>query len=62
LGATEAIYTVGKTLFDMGRVSSSLDTLSLVINAYSAAARPIRWKYSEVSHRIRSYDLAATRH
>jgi transposase len=32
------------------------------INAYSAAARPIRWKYSDVSHRIRSYDLAATGH
>jgi transposase len=32
------------------------------INAYSANARPIRWKYSNVNHRIRSYDLAATRH
>jgi transposase len=32
------------------------------INAYSANARPIRWKYSDVNHRIRSYDLAATRH
>lgn len=32
------------------------------INAYSAAARPIRWKYSDVAHRIRSYDFAATSH
>ena len=32
------------------------------INAYSANARPIRWKYSDVRRRIRSYDLAATRH
>jgi hypothetical protein len=32
------------------------------INAYSANARPIRWKYTDVHHRIRSYDLAATAH
>jgi len=32
------------------------------INAYSANARPIRWKYSDVSRRIRSNDLAATSH
>jgi transposase len=32
------------------------------INAYSANARPIRWKYSVVTHRIRSNDLAATSH
>src|SRR5579863_4923599 len=32
------------------------------INAYSANAQPIRWKYSDVSHRIHSYELAATRH
>jgi hypothetical protein len=32
------------------------------INAYSAAARPIRWKYSDGTHRIRGYDLAATGH
>src|SRR5579864_1380459 len=30
------------------------------INAYSANARPIRWKYSDVTRRIRSNDLAAT--
>ena len=32
------------------------------INAYSANARPIRWKYSDPSRRIRSYDLSATGH
>ena len=32
------------------------------INAYSANAQPFRWKYSDVRHRIRSYDLAATVH
>ena len=32
------------------------------INAYSANAQPIRWKYSDVAHRIRSKDLVATRH
>ena len=29
------------------------------INAYSANAQPIRWKYSDVTRRIRSNDLAA---
>lgn len=32
------------------------------INAYSANAKPIRWKYSDVTRRIRSNDLAATSH
>jgi transposase len=32
------------------------------INAYSANAQPIRWKYSDVSHRIRGNDLTATGH
>src|ERR1700722_6017430 len=32
------------------------------INAYSANAQPIRWKYSDVPRRIRSNDLAATVH
>jgi len=32
------------------------------INAYSANAQPIRWRYSDVTHRIRSNDLAATGH
>jgi transposase len=32
------------------------------INAYSANARPIRWKYSETTRRIRSNELSATGH
>jgi len=32
------------------------------INAYSANAQPIRWKYSDVSRRIHSYEVAATGH
>jgi transposase len=32
------------------------------INAYSANARPIRWKYSDPSRRIRSDELSATGH
>src|ERR1700685_516207 len=32
------------------------------INAYSANAQPIRWKYSDVTRPIRSNDLAATGH
>src|SRR5580658_6386758 len=32
------------------------------INAYSANAQPIRWKYSDVTRRIRGNDLAATGH
>jgi len=32
------------------------------INAYSANAKPIRWKYSDPTRRIRSNDLAATGH
>jgi len=32
------------------------------INAYSANAQPIRWKYSDVTRRIRSNDLVATVH
>jgi transposase len=30
------------------------------INAYSANAKPIRWKYSDVSHHVRSNELTAT--
>ena len=30
------------------------------INAYSANARPIHWKYSDPARRIRSNDLSAT--
>jgi transposase len=32
------------------------------INAYSANARPIQWKYSDPTRRIRTNDLAATGH
>jgi len=32
------------------------------INAYSANARPIRWKYSETTRRMRSNELSATGH
>jgi hypothetical protein len=32
------------------------------INAYSANAQPSRWKYSDVTRRIRSNDLVATGH
>jgi hypothetical protein len=32
------------------------------INAYSANAQPIRWKYSDVTRRIRGNDLAAAGH
>ncbi len=32
------------------------------INAYSANARPIQWKYSDPTRRLRANDLSATRH
>jgi transposase len=32
------------------------------INAYSANAKPIRWKYADVSRRIRTNELSATGH
>jgi transposase len=32
------------------------------INAYSATAKPIRWKYADPSHRIRSNKFTATTH
>jgi hypothetical protein len=32
------------------------------INAYSANARPIQWKYSDPSRRVRSNELTATGH
>jgi transposase len=32
------------------------------INAYSANAKPIRWKYADPSHRIRTNELTATAH
>src|ERR1700726_2386685 len=36
--------------------------LKRYINAYSANARPIRWKYSDPSRRLRSNELTATGH
>ena len=32
------------------------------INAYSANARPIQWKYSDTSRRLPGNELTATRH
>ena len=32
------------------------------INAYSANARPIQWKYSDPTRRVRSNELTATGH
>src|SRR6266513_2737263 len=43
-------------------VSDLARKLRRYINAYSANARPIRWKYSDPSRRIRSNELTATRH
>jgi transposase len=36
--------------------------LRCYINAYSATAKPIRWKYADPSHRIRSNKFTATTH
>src|SRR5579863_6598306 len=41
-------------------VSDLARKLRRYINAYSANARPIRWKYSDTTRRIRSNELAAT--
>ena len=43
-------------------VSDLARKLRRYINAYSANARPIRWKYSETTRRIRSNELSATGH
>jgi transposase len=43
-------------------VSDLARKLRRYINAYSANARPIRWKYSDPSRRIRSNELSATGH
>jgi hypothetical protein len=32
------------------------------INAYSANARPIQWKYSDLSRRLRTNEFTATVH
>jgi len=43
-------------------VSDLARKLRRYINAYSANARPIRWKYSDTSRRIRSNEFTATGH
>ena len=43
-------------------VSDLARKLRRYINAYSANARPIQWKYSNPTQRIRSNELTATRH
>jgi transposase len=43
-------------------VSDLARKLRRYINAYSANARPIRWKYSDTTRRIRSNDFTATGH
>ena len=43
-------------------VSDLARKLRRYINAYSANARPIRWKYSDTTRRIRSNELSATGH
>jgi len=43
-------------------VSDLARKLRRYINAYSANAKPIQWKYSDPSHRITSNELSATGH
>jgi len=43
-------------------VSDLARKLRRYINAYSANARPIQWKYSDTSRRVRSNELTATGH
>src|ERR1700686_2206767 len=43
-------------------VSDLARKLRRYINAYSANARPIRWKYSDTTRRIRTNELSATGH
>jgi transposase len=43
-------------------VSDLARKLRRYIHGYSANAQPIRWKYSDVSRRIRTNDLSATGH
>jgi transposase len=43
-------------------VSDIARKLRRYINAYSAAARPIQWKYSDPTRRVRSNELSATGH
>jgi transposase len=43
-------------------VSDLARKLRRYINAYSANARPIQWKYSDPSRHIRSNEISATGH
>jgi transposase len=43
-------------------VSDLARKLRRYINAYSANARPIHWKYSDPTRRVRSNELTATGH
>jgi transposase len=43
-------------------VSDLACKLGRYINAYSANARPIQWKYSDLTRRVRSNELTATGH
>ncbi|HWI69580.1 MAG TPA: hypothetical protein VNS88_14595 [Nitrospiraceae bacterium] len=43
-------------------VSDLARKLRRYINAYSANARPIQWKYSDPTRRVRSNELTATGH
>jgi transposase len=43
-------------------VSDLARKLRRYIKAYSASARPIQWKYSDPTHRVRSNELTATGH
>ena len=43
-------------------VSDLARKLRRYINAYSANARPIQWKYSDSNRRVRSNELTATGH
>jgi hypothetical protein len=43
-------------------VSDLARRLRRYINAYSANARPIQWKYSDPTRRLRSNELTATGH
>jgi hypothetical protein len=43
-------------------VSDLARKLRRYINACSAKARPIQWKYSDPTRRVRSNELTATRH
>ena len=43
-------------------IFTSVSDLARKLHAYSANARPIRWKYSDPTRRVRSNELTATGH